>query len=458
MEEKENIMGTMPVGPLLIKLSVPMMVSMLIQALYNVVDSVFVSQVSEEALTSVSLAFALQNMMIAVAVGTSIGVNAMLSKSLGERDLDKANRAANNGIFLALCSWLLFLVIGLFFLPAYFGSQTQDPLIYQGGVEYMFICCVFGPGLFLSIMMEKVLGATGRTHYSMICQAAGAITNIILDPLFIFGYFGEAVSGVRGAAIATIIGQMVGAGLGIYYCLRKTPELHVTMKGFRPCMDTIARIYAVGVPSIAMQCVGSVMVYGFNKILMGFSATAVALFGIYFKLQSFCFMPVFGLNSGMIPIIGYNYGARRPKRVIHTVNWALGIAIGIMVLGLVSFQLMPRQLLQLFNASEQMMSIGTVALRIISLSFPLAAIAVVFSSVYQALGRGMYSLYMSLGRQLVVLLPVGWLLSRSGRLDLVWWAFPIAELVGVLVALFCLRVVWKQILHPMLQEEAAAEQ
>ena len=455
---EENIMGTMPVGRVLVKLSVPMMVSMLIQAMYNVVDSVFVSQVSEEALTSVSLAFSLQNMMIAVAVGTSIGVNAMLSKSLGEKDLHSANRAADNGIFLAVCSWLFFVVIGLFFLPTFFGAQTQDPVIYQGGVEYMFICCVFGLGQFVSIMMEKILGATGRTHYSMICQAAGAITNIILDPLFIFGYFGEAVSGVRGAAIATVLGQMVGAAIGIYFCLRKIPELEITLKGFKPSMPAISRIYAVGVPSIAMQCVGSVMVFGFNKILMGFSATAVALFGIYFKLQSFCFMPVFGLNSGMIPIIGYNYGARKPRRVIHTVYWSMGIAVGILTLGMVTFQLMPQQLLQLFNASEQMLSIGTVALRIISLSFPLAAIAIVFCSGYQALGKGMYSLYMSLGRQLVVLLPVGWLLARTGKLDLVWWAFPIAELVGVLVGLFCLWLVWKQILHPMIQEETAAKQ
>lgn len=451
--KKENIMGTMPVGPLLIKLSVPMMVSMLIQALYNVVDSVFVSRVSEAALTSVSLAFALQNMMIAVAVGTGVGVNAMLSKSLGEKDINNANRAADNGIFLAVCSWLVFLFIGLFLLPLYFGTQTTDPVIYQGGVEYMFICCVFGPGLFLSCMFEKILGSTGRTQYAMICQGAGAITNIILDPIFIFGYCGEALSGVRGAAIATVIGQMVGAVLGIYLCLRKTPEIHITLKHFRPNMGAISRIYAVGAPSIAMQCVGSVMVYGFNKILMGFSATAVAVFGIYFKLQSFSFMPVFGLNNGMVPIISYNYGARKPRRVIRTIYWSLGIAIIILTMGLVSFQLIPDKLLLWFDASEQMLGIGTVALRIISLSFPLAAIAVVFCSVYQALGRGMYSLYMSLGRQILVLLPMGWLLSKTGRLELVWWAFPIAEAAGVAVGMICLVIVWKQILHPLLEEE-----
>ena len=453
MEEKENIMGTMPVGRLLIKLSVPMMVSMLIQALYNVVDSVFVSWISESAMTSISLAFALQNMMISVAVGTGVGVNAMLSKSLGEKNLENANRAADNGIFLAICSWLFFVFVGLFLLPLYFGTQTTDPVIYQGGVEYMFICCVFGAGLFLSCMLEKILGATGRTHYAMLCQGAGAIANIILDPIFIFGYCGEALSGVRGAAVATVIGQLLSAALGFYLCLHKTPELDITLRHFRPNGPAIRRIYAVGVPTIAMQSVGSVMVYGFNKILMGFSSTAVAVFGIYFKLQSFSFMPVFGLNNGMVPIIGYNYGAKKPHRVIHTMGFAMLIAVGILTTGFLSFQLMPDTLLKLFNASDQMLAIGTVALRGISWSFPLAAIAIVLCAVYQALGRGMYALYMSLGRQLVVLLPMGWLLSRMGRLELVWWAFPIAEAAGVLVGIGCFAIVWRQILRPMLEEE-----
>ncbi len=450
---KENVMGIMPVGPLLLKLSIPMMISMLIQALYNIVDSIFVSRVSEAALTSVSLAFALQNMMIAVAVGTGVGVNAALSKSLGEKDSKGANKAADNGIFLAVCSYLVFLVIGLFFLPLYFGTQTDDPLIYQGGVEYMFICCVFGPGLFLACMLEKILCSTGRTHYAMVCQAAGAICNIVLDPIFIFGYCGEFLSGTRGAAVATVIGQMCGALLGIYYCMRRTPEVQVTFKGFRPDGATIGRIYAVGAPSIAMQSVGSVMVYGFNKILMGFTATAVAVFGVYFKLQSFAFMPVFGLNNGMVPIVAYNYGARKGHRVIRTVIWSCGIALVILTLGLVSFQMVPEKLLLWFDASEQMLGIGTVALRIISWSFPLAALAIVLCSMFQALGRGVYSLYMSLSRQLVVLLPMGWLLAKTGRLELVWWAFPIAEAVGLLVGFVYLFVVWKQILRPMIEEE-----
>lgn len=452
-ERKENIMGTMSEGPLLLKLSIPMMVSMLIQALYNVVDSVFVSRVSEAALTSVSLAFALQNMMIAVAVGTGVGVNAMLSKCLGERNYDHANKATENGIFLAFCSYLVFLLIGLFLLPLYFGTQTNDPLIYEGGMQYMFVCCVFGPGLFFACMMEKILCATGRTHYAMICQATGAICNIVLDPIFIFGYCGEFLSGTRGAAVATVIGQICSALLGIYFCLRKTPEIQVTMKGFRPDGKAIGRIYAVGAPSIAMQSVGSIMVYGFNKILMGFTATAVAVFGIYFKLQSFSFMPVFGLNNGMVPIVAYNYGAKKPHRMIRTIVWACGIAVLILTTGLVTFQLIPDKLLLWFDASEQMLEIGSVALRTISWSFPLAALAIVLSSVYQALGRGVYSLYMSLGRQIVVLLPMGWLLSKTGRLDLVWWAFPIAEAVGLLVGIVYLFVVWKQILHPMIEED-----
>ena len=453
IEVKENIMGTMPVGRLLMKLSVPMMVSMLIQAMYNVVDSIFVSRVSEAALTSVSLAFSLQNLMISVAVGTGVGVNAMLSKSLGERNQHNADRAADNGIFLAVCSWLVFVLIGIFLLPLYFGTQTTDPEIYQGGVEYMFVCCVFGGGLFLSCMLEKILGATGRTNYAMMCQAVGAITNIILDPIFIFGYCGEALSGVRGAAIATVIGQIFGSLLGFYLILRKTPEIHVSLKHFRPNLPAIQRIYAVGAPTVAMQSVGSVMVYGFNQILMGFSTTAVAVFGIYFKLQSFSFMPVYGLNNGMVPIIGYNYGARKPHRVIRTAGYAMAVAIFILTMGMVSFHVMPGTLLRMFDASEQMLAIGTVALRIISLSFPLAAVAIILCAVYQALGHGLYSLYMSLGRQLLVLVPMGWLLSKAGRLELVWWAFPIAEVAGILIGAVCMHKVWKEILHPMLEAD-----
>ena len=314
-EVRENIMGTMEINPLLLKLSIPMMISMLVQALYNVVDSVFVSHVSENALTAVSLAFSLQNVMIAVGVGTGVGVNALLSKSLGEKNQSRANATAENGIFLSLCSFAVFFVIGLTCMKPYFYAQTSDPVIAQQGIRYLSVCCIFSLGLFTQTMGEKLLAATGRTYLSMISQLVGAVVNIILDPIFIFGYCGEALSGTTGAAVATVIGQFCGAGMTLYFNTRKNPDIQISFKGFRPSAKAIGRIYTVGLPSIAMQCVGSLMTFGMNLILMAFSATAVAVFGVYFKLQSFVFMPIFGLNNGMVPIISYNYGARRPNRV-----------------------------------------------------------------------------------------------------------------------------------------------
>ena len=307
---RENIMGTMNINPLLVKLSVPMMVSMLVQALYNVVDSIFVSHVSESALTAVSLAFSLQNVMIAVGVGTGVGVNALLSKSLGEKNQERANKTAENGIFLALCSYVIFFVIGLTCMKPYFYAQTSDPDIALQGIRYLRVCSVFSLGLFLQTMGEKLLAATGRTNLSMTSQLIGAVVNIVLDPIFIFGYCGEALSGTTGAAVATVIGQFCGAGAAIFFNLKKNPDIQISFRGFRPSGETIRRIYVVGLPSIAMQCVGSVMTFFMNQILMAFSATAVAVFGVYFKLQSFVFMPIFGLNNGMVPIISYNYGAR----------------------------------------------------------------------------------------------------------------------------------------------------
>lgn len=451
---RENIMGTMPVAPLLARLSVPMMVSMLVQALYNVVDSIFVSQVSEAALTSVSLAFALQNVMIAVGVGTGVGVNAMLSKALGARDQQSADRAAENGLFLSWVSCAVFMLIGLFALPLYFGAQSTDAVIVQGGIDYLFVCCVFSQGLFLSLIQEKLLASTGRTQYAMLCQMTGAVANIILDPIFIFGYCGEYLSGTRGAAVATVIGQYLGAALGLYFNLRRNTEVHISFRGFRPHGPTIARIYEVGAPSIAMQCVGSVMVYLVNQILMAFSSTAVAVFGVYFKLQSFAFMPIFGLNNGMVPIISYNYGARRPDRVKKTIALSLIAAECIMLCGFAVFQFAPAQALGLFNASAQMLAIGEVALRIISFSFLLAGICIVLGSVFQALGRGMYSLYVSVGRQIVVLVPAAWLLSRLGRLELVWWAFPIAEAASLTLSLLFMAKVSRTIIRPMGLPEA----
>ena len=407
-EVRENIMGTMEINPLLLKLSIPMMISMLVQALYNVVDSVFVSHVSESALTAVSLAFSLQNVMIAVGVGTGVGVNALLSKSLGEKNQSRANATAENGIFLSLCSFAVFFVIGLTCMKPYFYAQT---------------------------MGEKLLAATGRTYLSMISQLVGAVVNIILDPIFIFGYCGEALSGTTGAAVATVIGQFCGAGMTLYFNTRKNPDIQISFKGFRPSAKAIGRIYTVGLPSIAMQCVGSLMTFGMNLILMAFSATAVAVFGVYFKLQSFVFMPIFGLNNGMVPIISYNYGARRPNRVKKTIKLAVCYAEGIMLAGFCIFQFAPRQVLSIFAASDAMLAIGIPAMRIICLHFLLAGVSIVLSSVFQALGNGVFSLIVSVCRQLFVLLPAAWLLAQTGSVNNVWWAFLIAEFVSILMSL-----------------------
>ena len=447
--ERENIMGTMEINPLLVKLSVPMMISMLVQALYNVVDSVFVSWVSEEALTAVSLAFSLQNMMIAVGVGTGVGVNAMLSKSLGEKNQKRANATAENGIFLSACSFLVFLVIGITCIKPYFYAQTSDDAIALQGIRYLSVCCIFSLGLFTQTMGEKLLAATGRTQLSMISQLVGAVVNIILDPIFIFGYCGQALSGTTGAAVATVIGQFCGAGMTLYFNTRKNPDIQLDFKGFRPSAKAVGRIYTVGLPSIAMQCVGSLMTFGMNLILMAFSSTAVAVFGVYFKLQSFVFMPIFGLNNGMVPIISYNYGARRPERVKKTIRLAVCYAEGIMVLGFCIFEFFPGQVLGLFSASQAMLTIGIPAMRIICLHFLLAGTSIVLSSVFQALGNGLFSLIVSVCRQLFVLLPAAWLLAQTGSVNNVWWAFLIAEIVSVLMSLAFYAHINKTIIVPL---------
>ena len=446
---RENIMGTMDINPLLVKLSVPMMVSMLVQALYNVVDSVFVSHVSESALTAVSLAFSLQNVMIAVGVGTGVGVNALLSKSLGEKNQARANKTAENGIFLAFCSFAVFFLIGLTCMRPYFYAQTSDAEIAEQGIRYLRVCSLFSQGLFLQTMSEKLLAATGRTHLSMISQLIGAVVNIILDPIFIFGYCGEALSGTTGAAVATVIGQFCGAGSAIFFNLKKNPDIQIGFRGFRPSAEAIRRIYVVGLPSIAMQCVGSVMTFFMNQILMGFSATAVAVFGVYFKLQSFVFMPIFGLNNGMVPIISYNYGARDPARVKKTIRLSICYAEAIMLFGFCIFQFAPNKVLSIFAASDAMLAIGIPALRIICFHFLLAGISVVLSSVFQALGNGVFSLIVSVLRQLVVLIPMAWLLSKTGNVNMVWWSFLIAEVVSVLLSLGFMKRIDKTIIEPM---------
>lgn len=439
MNSSENKMGVMPVNRLLISMSIPMMISMLVQALYNVVDSMFVSRISESALTAVSLAFPAQNLMIAVGIGTGVGVNALLSKSLGERNLERASGAARNAVFLAACSYLAFALLGICFTRTFFLMQTDIQEIVDYGTQYLTVCLVCSFGFFTQVMYEKLLQSTGRTFYSMITQATGAVINIVLDPIMIFGLFGFPRLGVTGAAVATVSGQIVGALLAIYFNSRKNPELSMSFKGFRPSAHIIRRIYSVGVPSIIMASIGSVMTFGMNKILIAFSATATAVFGVYFKLQSFVFMPVFGLNNGMVPIVSYNYGAASLPRVKRTIKLTICTAMAIMAVGCLIFQLFPQQLLMFFNASEEMLSIGSVALRIISVSFVLAGFDIIAGSVCQAIGNPLYSLITSVCRQLVVLLPVAWLLSHTGVLTLVWLAFPISELVSLVLSAIFLR-------------------
>ena len=456
LSEPENIMGTMDVNPLLIKLSIPMMISMLVQALYNVVDSIFVARVSENALTAVSLAFSLQNLMFAVGIGTGVGVNALLSKSLGEKNQSRANKTAENGLFLALCSYLVFLVLGLTVVRPYFYAQTADADIAEQGIRYLTICCVLSLGMFMQVMNEKLLAATSRTTLSMISQLVGAIVNIILDPIFIFGYCGEALSGTTGAALATVIGQFCGAGVSFYLNLRKNPDIQLDFKGFRPSAEAIKRIYVVGLPSIAMQCVGSVMTFLMNQILMAFTATAVAVFGVYFKLQSFVFMPIFGMNNGMVPIISYNYGARKPERVKKTIRLAVFYAECIMLVGFCIFQFLPDKLLGLFAAGDAMLAIGVPALRIICPHFLLAGAGIVLSSVFQALGNGVFSLTVSICRQLVVLIPAAWLLSRTGEVNMVWWAFIIAEVVSLALSLVFMARINRTVIVPLSEKQDAA--
>jgi len=438
--QQENKMGIMPIPKLLISMSLPMIISMLVQALYNVVDSIFVAQISENALTAVSLAFPVQNLMIAFAAGTGVGINALLSKSLGERNFDKANKIAQNGILLAIFSCLLFMIFGIFGSRLFFSIQTNNEEIIQYGVEYMSVITIASIGIFMQITFERLLQSTGKTFFNMITQGLGAIINIILDPILIFGWFGLPKMGVLGAAVATVIGQIVAAILGFIFNQKFNKEIHVTFKGFKPCMDTIGDIYKIGVPSIIMQSIGSVTTFGMNNILIACSSeTAATVFGVYFKLQSFIFMPVFGLTNGMIPIVSYNYGARNKTRIYQTIKLSVIIAVGIMVVGLGIFQFFPKTLLNFFKASEEMIKIGVPALRAISLSFVFAGFCIAISSVFQALGNGVYSLIMSAARQIAVILPVAYVFSKLFGVDAVWYAYPIAEIASLLICVILLK-------------------
>lgn len=426
----------MPVNRLLVSMSLPMMLSMIVQALYNVVDSIFVSRLSEDALTAVTLAFPVQSLMIAFGSGLGVGINAMLSKSLGEKDRENVNAAVSHGMIIIAAVYVIFLCIGAFGSRLFMDSQTDISGIADDGAAYLSIVCICSFGLFSQFLFERLLQSTGRTLYTMVTQSTGAVINMILDPILIFGLLGAPKMGVAGAAAATVTGQCVAALLALFFNLRKNPEITISLRGIRLKKSVFGRILAVGIPSVIMQAISSVMNLGMNAILISFSSTAVAVFGIYFKLQSFVFMPVFGLNNGMVPIVAFNYGARKKDRLMKTVRLSICYAVCIMILGFATAQIFPNELLGIFKASDDMLSIGIPALRIISIHFPIAGFCIILSSVFQALGNGVYSLTISFIRQIVALLPLAFVLSRIGGVTMLWWAFPMAEIVSLCLCIF----------------------
>ena len=446
---QENKMGVMPGNRLLLTMSGPMMISMLIQALYNVVDSMFVSYISESALTAVSLAYPMQNLMIAVATGTGVGINALLSRNLGEKNFPIVNRTAGNAIFLGLISYVVFALVGLFGSRIYFTVQVSDPEIIQMGQDYLSVILILSIGCFGQVLLSRLLQSTGKTFYSMVIQMVGAVLNIILDPIMIFGLLGFPAMGVAGAALATVISQVVGTLMGLYYNLRKNPEIQFSLNQLRPSAPIIARIYSVGVPSILLQTVASLLIFGLNQILVAFSETATAVYGVYFKLQGFAFLPIIGMNNGMVPIIAYNYGAKKPERILQTIKLAITYALIIMVVAVAVFQIFPTQLLGFFQASPEMLEIGVPALRILSLCFIIGGFTIVSSSVFQALGRGLLSMSISIFRQLVLVLPLAYFFSLTGKLEMVWWAFPVAEVLAGLLALYYLRRAYRRVILPL---------
>lgn len=446
---KENKMGYMPVNKLLLSMSLPMMISMLVQAMYNIVDSIFVAQLSENALTAVSIAFPMQTLLIASATGTGVGVNALLSRALGQKDYKTANKAAMNGIFIWAAWFVIFLIVGLTLVRPFYMAQSGEGEITELGIQYLTIVLTCSFGIYLQMAFEKILQATGRTVCTMITQITGAVINIILDPIMIFGYFGCPAMGIRGAAIATVIGQVVAGILACILNHRFNHEVKISFKGFRPEGKIVKTILSVGVPSMIMQAIGSVMTFGMNKILITFSSTAVAVFGVYFKLNSFIFMPVFGLNNGLVPIVAFNYGARKRDRLMKAVKYASIYSVALMTLGFVIFQIMPDKLLMLFNASEQMIAIGSVALRVISISFPFAGVCIIIGTALQALGHGVFSMLVSFTRQLVVLLPVAYLLALTGNVDNVWWSYNIAEIASLTASILFFKHIYNKVIKPL---------
>ena len=436
----ENKMGTMPIGKLLFNMSLPMMISMLVQALYNIVDSIFVAKLSENALTAVSLAFPLQTLLIAVGTGTGVGMNALLSKSLGEKNFKKANATASNAAVLYFFSYLVFFILGFTIIRPFYASQigNADQEIMELGIEYLSTVMIFSFGLLAQVFFERLLTSTGRTIFSMTSQLTGAITNIILDPILIFGLLGAPKMGVTGAAVATVIGQCVAALVAGFCNHRYNHDVKLKFRGFKLDFHIIGTIYAVGIPTIIMQSIGSVMTYCMNRILIEFSSTATAVFGVYFKLQSFFFMPVFGLNNGITPIIAYNYGAGQRKRMLKTIKLSMLVAFCLTFIGFLCFEGIPQILLSLFNASDEMLTIGVPALRIIGIHYLIAWFCIVSGTVFQALGKAFFSMIVSIMRQLFVLIPAAYILAKLGGLHVVWWSFPIAEVISLMVSSFFL--------------------
>ena len=445
----ENKMGTMPIGKLLFNMSLPMMISMLVQALYNIVDSIFVAKLSENALTAVSLAFPLQTLLIAVGTGTGVGMNALLSKSLGEKNFKKANATASNAAVLYFFSYLVFFILGFTIVRPFYASQigNADQEIMKLGIEYLSTVMIFSFGLLAQVFFERLLTSTGRTIFSMTSQLTGAITNIILDPILIFGLLGAPKMGVTGAAVATVIGQCVAALVAGFCNHRYNHDVKLKFHGFRLDFHIIGTIYAVGIPTIIMQSIGSVMTYCMNRILIEFSSTATAVFGVYFKLQSFFFMPVFGLNNGITPIIAYNYGAGQRKRMLKTIKLSMLVAFCLTFIGFLCFEGIPQILLGMFNASDEMLTIGVPALRIIGIHYLIAWFCIIAGTVFQALGKAVFSMIVSIMRQLFVLIPAAYILASIGGLHAVWWSFPIAEIISLIVSVTFLVVINRTIIQ-----------
>ena len=448
---KENKMGDMPIGKLLVNMALPMIISMLVQALYNVVDSIYVSRISESAVTALSLAFPVQNLQIGFAVGIGVGINSLLSKSLGEGNQEAANRTAGNGMILMFLVAAAFMLFGIFGVRPYYEIQSTVQETVEGGIAYSRIYCLFVLGSFMQIYAERLLQSTGRTVLTMVTQATGAIVNIILDPIFIFGWFGMPALGMAGAAIATVIGQWTGALLGLYFNEKHNPDVQFGRRYAKLDGEIVRGILTVGIPSVIMNSIGSVMTFGMNQILQGFTETATSVFGIYFKLQSFFFMPLFGLNGATISIVAFNYGARKPERIVKTLKLACAGGLALMVSGFLVFQFVPDLLLDMFNPTENFLVLGRSCLRTISWSFPIAAVCIVLSACFQALGNGIYATITSICRQLVVLLPVAYLLSLSGNVNLIWLSYPIAEVASGTATLFFFLRIYRQKIKPLFE-------